>query len=310
MGGRFQDVWRFVWTEIWLQFEQSETWPQLLEESGYTTDELYMDVYVELAKALKKAPKPSEYDAIANDPIRSRSAIETTPASALRCEAATARFFENAYEVISESGSLELEEEFRELVRQFLRFRNLRYELLEPFKLHSHLPGVFAALFSDILDATETNGQLGQALADFQYAFHALERSHSEADMKTCILKATMLVEALASAVPGAKGQTLGDLCTSIQCWPHSAVREAVKRIYGFCSDYPGIRHNILNDSPIRQLEVRDSIIVPLLLLTAAGYFSSNQNLLDMLRSPHLEPLQEPPDPPEILEPAAQVSLP
>lgn len=128
--------------------------------------------------------------------------------------------------------------------------------------------------------------------------------------MKTSILKATMLVEALASAVPGARGHTLGDLCNSIQCWPHSAIKEAVKRIYGFCSDYPGIRHNILNDSPIRALEMRDSIIVPMLLFTAAGYFGANTNLLDMLRSPSSEPKQEPPDPPAITEPAEQVSMP
>jgi hypothetical protein len=310
MSGRFQDVWHYVWPEIWLELEQSEVWAQLAEGSGYTVDELYMSAYVELAKALKKAPQPADYDVTANDPVLARRTLEITPASALRCEAATARFFENAYDAVSEAGSPELDDEFRRLVRRFLKFRNLRYELIEPFKLHAHLPGVFAALFSDVLVATRTAPQLRQALGDFEYAFRALERSHSEADMKTCILKATMLVEALASAVPGAKGQTLGDLCNSIECWPHSAIKEAVKRIYGFCSDYPGIRHNTLSDSPIRALEMRDSIIVPMLLLTAAGYFGANTNLLDVLRSPSSEPVQEPPDPPAITESAAQVSMP
>jgi len=310
MTGRLQDAWPFVWPDIWLKLEESEIWPQLAEGSGYTIDQLYVGLYVELAKAFKKAPQPDVYDATANDSVLARRALETASATALRCEAATARFFENAFEVISEAGSPGLEDGFRELLRDFLRSRNLRYELLEPFRLHSHLPGVFAALFSDLVVAAQQSQQLKQAMADFEHAFNAMEKTYVEADMKTCILKATMLVEALASASPGAQGQTLSDLCNSLQCWPHPAIKEAVKRIYGFCSDYPGIRHNVGTGGQIRALGVHDSIIVPLLLLTSAGYFGPNANLLDTLRSQSAEPKQEAPDPPSITEPAEQVSVP
>jgi len=310
MSGRFQDTWQFVWPEIWLVFEQSYIWPQLVENAAYTTDDLYKDVYVELAKALKKAPQPKDYDATANDPMRARRVLETTPATALRCESATARFFENAYEAISAAGSSELESEFRVLVRKFLASRNLRYELLAPFRLQSHLPGVFSALFSDIVAATTVSPHLGQAQTDFEHAFNALGHSHSEVDMKTCIQKASMLVEAIASTSHGAQGQTLAELCGSIKCWPHAALRKAVVDIYGFCSDYPGIRHNVSTGGQIRPLEMRDSIIVPLLLLTAAGYFSPNTDLLDTLRSQSHEPKQEPPDPPEITEATANTNLP
>ncbi len=119
-----------------------------------------------------------------------------------------------------------------------------------------------------------------------------------------------MLVEALASASPGAQGHTLAELCNSIKCWPHAAVKGAVKQIYGFCSDYPGIRHNTTTGGKIRPLEMRDSIIVPLLLLIAAGYFGANTNLLDTLRSQSNEPKQEPPDLPEITEATANTNLP
>src|SRR5262249_2851821 len=157
-------------------------------------------------------------------------------------------------------------------------------------------PGIFAALFADIEAQADQSDQLREALADFEHAFRALEESHSEADMKTSILKATMLTEALASMVPGATGQTLAEFCNTIRCWPHSELKEAVKRIYGFCSDYPGSRHNVSSNGVIRSLDVRDSVIVPLLLLTAAGYFAENGNLLDALRSRSAEPPQEPPD--------------
>lgn len=77
VSGKFVDVWEYVWPEIWLALEQSETWPQLAEGSGYTVDELYMDVYVELVKALKKAPQPRDYDVIANDPVLARRTLES-----------------------------------------------------------------------------------------------------------------------------------------------------------------------------------------------------------------------------------------
>jgi len=58
MTGRLQDAWPFVWPDIWLKLEESEIWPQLAEGSGYTIDQLYVGLYVELAKAFKKAPQP------------------------------------------------------------------------------------------------------------------------------------------------------------------------------------------------------------------------------------------------------------
>ncbi|MHB1309024.1 MAG: hypothetical protein ACYC23_18255 [Limisphaerales bacterium] len=310
MSGRLQDVWQYVWPEIWLALEQSPVWPQLAEGLGFTTEQLYMDLYVELAKALKKAPQPEIYDLTANDPTLARLALEKTPAASLRCESATARFFENAFDVISEAGSAELENAFRQLLHRFLRSRNLRYELSEPFRLQSHLPGVFSALFSDLVATSRQSPQLQQAMADFEHAFRALEKSQLEVDVKTCILKATMLVEALASAAPNAKGKTLGDICDSLSCWPHVALKEAVKRIYGFCSDYPGIRHNVGTGGQIRALGVNDSIIVPLLLLTAAGYFGPNANMLDTFRSQAFEPKQEPPDPPVMAEPQVSAAVP
>src|SRR5262249_934962 len=138
----------------------------------------------------------------------------------------------------------------------------------------------------------------------------SLQRSHLEADMKTCIQKAAMLVEALASVRPDARGNNFGALCNSVQCWPNPLVREAVKKLYEFSSDFPGIRHNIVRRNAPRPLEIRDSIIVPLLLLTAAGYFGPSANILDALRTESAEPKQEPPDLPAMTEPVPNASLP
>jgi hypothetical protein len=310
MSGRLRDAWDYAWQDIWLRFEQCDAWSQLAEDSGYTREELYMDLYVELAKALKKAPQPTIYTAAANDPVLARAALQDARAETLRSESATAHFFESAAQTISESGSRPLELEFARLVQLFLRSRNLRYELLEPFELRSHLPGVFEALVADVTEEINTHPQLSEAFRDFSHAFRSLQRTHVESDMKTCIHKSAMLVEALASVCPGARGNNFGALCNSIQCWPNSLVRESVKKLYEFSSDFPGVRHNIVRGRPPRALEMRDSMIVPLLLLTAAGYFGGNAQLLDTLRSELTDPPQLPPDPPTITQPAEQVAIP
>ena len=146
----------------------------------------------------------------------------------------------------------------------------------------------------------EDNPELSEAAMEFEHAFSALTRTHAEADMKTCIQKTAMLVEAVASVYPNAQGTSLGELCDSIKCWPHTSIKEAMKKLYGFCSDYPGIRHNVARRGRLRPLEMRDSIIIPLLLLTTSGYFAPNVELMATLRSQASDTAQIPADEPAI----------
>lgn len=290
MRGRFQDTWQFMWPDIWLPLEQTED----------IVDDIYKDLYVELVKAYRKAPIRKEFDSIANDAVAARRTLETTLATELRGENSIARFLENAYDVLLESGHQKLPRVYQELVAAFLNSRNLRYELIEPFQIRPNLAGVFSALMSDITNRMQTDPDLIQAALEFEHALGALAQSHSESDMKTCIQKSAMMVEAIASVYPNAQGGTLGELCDSIKCWPHAAVKDAMKKLYGFCSDYPGIRHNIARRGRLRPLEIRDSIIVPLLMLTTAGYFAPSKELMATLRSQTSEPEQLPADQPAI----------
>jgi hypothetical protein len=290
MRGRFQDSWQFMWPEVWLR----------LEETNETPLEIYNDLYVELVKAYRKAPTGREFDTAANDAKLARKALETVSAADLRGEDSIARFLENAYDVLVETGHPELPRVYQELVANFLESRNLRYELVKPFQIKPNLPGVFSALMSDVMAGMQGNPDLVEAATEFEHAFGALTLSHSEPDIKTCIQKAAMLVEAIASVYPNAQGSSLGELCDSIKCWPHTSVKDAMKKLYGFCSDYPGIRHNVGRRGRLRTLEMRDSVIIPLLLLTASGYFGSNTDLMATLRSQKSEPDQIPADKPAI----------
>lgn len=290
MRGRFQDTWQFMWAEIWLPLEETDETPQ----------DIYTDLYVELVKAYRKAPKRKDFDSIANDAGLARRALETASIKDLRGEDSIACFLENAYDVLVETGHPQLPRVYEDLVASFLESRNLRYELVKPFQIKPHVSGVFTALLSDVMTAMQGNPDLIEAAMEFEHAFGALTRSHSEPDMKTCIQKTAMLVEAIASVYPNAQGSSLGELCDSIKCWPHTSVKDAMKKLYGFCSDYPGIRHNVGRRGRLRTLEMRDSIIVPLLLLTASGYFGPNTDLMATLRSQTSEMEQLPADEPAI----------
>jgi hypothetical protein len=220
----------------------------------------------------------------ANDPLLARTFIQELASQRLAGDPALVVFFQNTSDVFAEY-SEELCSEYSQRVNDFIACHNLRYKLqLSPFRLQPHLPGVFAALFSEILRASENDIHLLELVKDFEHSLNALSRSQREVDMKTCIGKACNLVEGLGISHPEReKASTLGALCNKISCWPHEKLQEAVINIYHFCCDYPGIRHGGDPSSKLRPLDLRDSIIVPILLFAASSYFLTEQNLTDII---------------------------
>jgi hypothetical protein len=286
MRGRLIDAWKYTWLELWEPLEQLPATSEVI----YSQD-IYIALYIELEKALKYRLKTSKDDKhhriffeTSNDPAKARTFIKELESQELAGDPELVIFFKNAYDVFSETDYNELCVEFVRLLDEFINCHNLRYKLqYSPFKLQPHLPGVFAALFTEIIESAEKEKHLKGLMNDFEHSFYTVSSSHNETDMKTCISKACMLVEGLGSIHPDSKGSTLSEICQSIECWPHSALREAVKKIYGFCSDYPGIRHAGNSKGQIRELELKDSIIVPLMLLTAAGYFMKWENISEVI---------------------------
>jgi hypothetical protein len=67
---------------------------------------------------------------------------------------------------------------------------------------------------------------------------------------------------------------SLGELCRDIKDWPHAAVQAALGNLYGFCSNYPGIRHAGNPAGVLRELATRDVTLASLLLLSFSGYLS------------------------------------
>jgi hypothetical protein len=91
-----------------------------------------------------------------------------------------------------------------------------------------------------------------------------------------------MYAEGLASGLAH-RNDALGSLCDRLTCWPHSAVKDALKKLYAFCSDYPGIRHAGNPAGQLRELDGRDAVLLSVLLFSFSGYFSQGLDINELL---------------------------
>src|SRR5438105_2516606 len=105
------------------------------------------------------------------------------------------------------------------------------------------LQGVFASLVRDLRVLTGQDEHLDALMKEFEDALRDLRYGCTDGRIKTCISKQFMLLEAIGAIAPGVTKGTLGDICDEVGTWPHAAIRESLKKLYGFASDYPGIRH-------------------------------------------------------------------
>jgi len=90
MRGEFIGVWSETWREIWLPLIDE---PLGEREEGVPED-IFCELYRELAKALKEEPSIEDLADIIDDPVQSREAFESTTADGLTGERAAAAFFE------------------------------------------------------------------------------------------------------------------------------------------------------------------------------------------------------------------------
>jgi hypothetical protein len=115
-------------------------------------------------------------------------------------------------------------------------------------------------------------------MKEFENAIRDLRTDCSDGRIKTCIQKQMNLLEAIGRECAGVTGTTLGTICNQIGTWPHEKVKEAMKSLYGFASDYPGIRHGGTPASALRAIEMRDLVAMSVLLAGLTPYLSDAIN--------------------------------
>ena len=264
MGGEWAPVWRDTWREIWAPLSRHSDAP----------NDLFIELFREWARGLAKGLTPEQLaDAVATPEQARRSLRQARPVDTIG-ETALISFFERAYLVTEDMGGDLLSNRYFILVEKFLGKFSLRYDLRRPFTLHPTLSGVFNAMMRDLKMVTNQDEDLRPIFYDFEESMRDLTTDKSARLIKTCIQKQMNLLEALGQKSPGVTGNTLGRICEQVGTWPHDSVRDAVKALYKFACDYPGIRHAGNPGSRTREIEMKDMVAMSVLLAGVAPYLS------------------------------------
>jgi hypothetical protein len=274
MRGEFIGVWSETWRGIWLPLIDL---PLGGDEEGVPED-IFCELYREVAKALKAKPSVEAIADIIDNPAQSRAAFEKACANEFAGERALVTFLEAAHSALDELAGDELSNRYFNLLAGFIDKFSLRYDLRRPCTLCPTLPGVFASLVGDLRGLTSQDAHLDAVMKEFEDAVRDLRYGCTDGRIKTCIGKQFMLLEAIGAMAPGVTKGTLGDMCDEVGTWPHAAIKESLKKLYGFASDYPGIRHGRNAKGALRAVDMRDMVAMSILLAAFTPYLSNGFN--------------------------------
>ena len=140
------------------------------------------------------------------------------------------------------------------------------------------LTGLFASLVRDLRAIASQDPHLDQLMKECEEAARDLRFGCTDGRIKTCIGKQFMLLEAIGALDPGVTKNTLGAMCDQLNSWPHATIKEALKKLYGFASDYPGIRHGSGAKGAVRGIEMRDMVAMSILLTGFTPYLERRLN--------------------------------
>lgn len=268
MRGEFIGVWSETWREIWTPLIDQEDVPE----------DIFCELYRELAPALKAKPSVEDVADIIDNPAQSREAFEQTTSNDLASERALVTFLEEAHTALDELGGDPLSNSYFNVLSLFIEKFSLRYDLRRPCTLSPTLPGIFAGLIRDVERLARSHPNIARRLRDFNEAMHDLRLGQTEGRISTCISKQVMLLESLGSIDVHVSATELAGICRQIESWPHFAVRPALLGLYGFASDYSGVRHGTESEGRKRDLDTRDLIALSVLLAGFAPYLSDAIN--------------------------------
>ena len=268
MRGEFVGVWSETWREIWLPMIDEP----LGESERGVPEDIFCELYRELAKALKTKPSIEALADIIDDPLQSREAFENTTAADLSGERAVVTFLEAAHAGLDDLGDDELSNRYFNLLAAVIDKFSLRYDLRRPCVLCPTVPGLFASLVRDLRAIASQDPNLDQLMKEYENAVRDLRFGCTDGRIKTCIGKQFMLLEAIGALDPDVTENTLGGMCGELNSWPHATIKEALKKLYGFASDYPGIRHGSRAKGALRAIEMRDMVAMSILLTGFTPY--------------------------------------
>ncbi|AUR03437.1 hypothetical protein PhaeoP72_01458 [Phaeobacter inhibens] len=261
-----------------------EPQPAELNEEG----EIYLQGDIAAREAYEAAfaayqDKLEAYNDASSHADLAREYLRTFLADQNTTELQIVKVLEAAFDVVEEFGGDPFANEYFNLLESFLDKFSLRYDLRRPangngLTLHPTLPGVFAKLVRDLRTATSQDEALALLMTDFEDSIRDLKDDRSSRRIRQCIEAEFKLLEELAAKVPGVERDSLGQMTHHIDSWPHATVRAAISNLYGFASNYPGIRHAGNPASRLREIDMRDMVAMTVVLAGFTPYLTDLLN--------------------------------
>jgi hypothetical protein len=213
---------------------------------------------------------------------KAMATFQATSSSDITSERRLVKFLEEAHEICADRDEA-LAQYYFELLGNFITKFSLRYDLRRPCRIGPSLPGIFTGLVAELRAQFAQNHHIDDLMKEFETAVHDLHIDCSPSRIKTCIQKQVNLLEAIGQDSFAMKRPTLSKICEKIEVFPHEKLKSAMKDLYGFACDYPGIRHGGTPDSDIRQADMRDLVVMTILLTGFTPYLTDRLNM-DVIR--------------------------
>jgi hypothetical protein len=283
MLGELGQVWPSTWVEIWVPLLQHKEFGEDLARDlfrEHVPEPKQVRPAAELSEgqlaALSAAVRVQEERAASAD--KARATLKRTWFRRPVEEDFAIAFLEKSYSIFEEYGDGNFSNDYFNRVDQFLKRYSLRYDLRRPLTLHPTLAGIFASLIKELRNMSLQDEHLSSLLTEFENSLRDLRSDLSQGRIKTCLQKQFNLLEAIGRTFPGVTHQTLGAMCGQISSWPHLTIREALKNLYGFRSDYPGLGHAGNPAGVLRDLDARDIVAIGVVLAGFVPYLSDRLN--------------------------------
>ena len=284
MRGGLLSTWHHSLPEVWLLIqaepaEEEHLMREILGDHELPDDfephgDLLGALYQEAVKAFKEdILEKIGFSGIAIDEDSAARQFREIAATDFRSELHLVGFYEGAYETLSDYDEL-LAQRYLILLRGFASKYNLRYEIDEDGRITPTIPGLFTSLFDEMSSIGEADNDVRDLLLELNHAYRDLKTDKSEPRIKVYIHRLTNLIESIVSKHPEATKSTLGAACKELSTWPHVTIQMSLSNLYGFTSDYPGIRHSGNSSSRLRSLDMRDVIALTILFAGFTPYLS------------------------------------
>lgn len=213
---------------------------------------------------------------IIDDPRQSWTAFENSENALFASEKALVRFLEASFEILEDMQGDELSNQYFGLLSDFIEKYSLGYSLRRPCLLSPTLPGIFADLANSVKALSFSDEHLSALYRAHEESIRDLRYGATEERIKTCISRQVNLIEAIAATSDTVTAGTLGDMCNQVGSWPHATIRESLKKLYGFASDYPGIRHAGNPAGKLRDIATKDLAAISILMLGFTPYLADD----------------------------------